>query len=101
VERHLAYALSAVDLESQFRFLLAARLWAERLADRSDGRRRIRLPEEVPTADPDGNADLRACANWFSTKAKEIGLLFDRRNGTDEFQRRNDEHSELLSLAVD
>lgn len=101
LERHLPGALKSVTLEDQFYFLLAARLWTDRLACRGTRKVKIRLPRELTPLDAAGNHDVREVGEWFTARAQELAQQFDARNGTDTFQAKIHELPELLRLAVD
>jgi hypothetical protein len=100
LERHLPGALASVEADLRFEFLLAARLWADRLAARGTRSVKVRLPEGPPAPGADGKSDVGALGEWFTAQAREIGRRFDARNGTDAFSRQIDELPELLRLAV-
>lgn len=99
-EDHLAGALETVDVESRFRFLLAARLWTERLL--RDGKRtlKLRLPKGPPEPDSGGKSDLNVLGAWLAAETQAIARRFDSRNGTDAFQEQIDELPDLLALAT-
>lgn len=101
LESHLPGALKSVALENQFQFLLAARLWTDRLVGRGTRTVKVRLPRELTPLDAAGNHDIRAVGEWFTARAQEIAQQFDARNGTDAFQAKIHELPELLRLAVD
>lgn len=99
VERHLADALATVQPLDRFEFLLAAWLWAEGVLRAGTRTLKVRLPEGPPPADDRGSRDIEACRDWFLDQAREIATQFDRRNGTDSFQRQIDELPGLFRLA--
>jgi hypothetical protein len=101
LERHLPGALASVEADGRFYFLLAARLWADRLASRGMRSVKVRLPDGPPAPGADGKSDVGALGEWFTGQAREIARRFDARNGTDSFARQVDELPELLRLAVD
>lgn len=101
LERHLPGALASVEVDGRFYFLLAARLWADRLASRGTRSVKVRLPDGLPKPGTDGKSDVGVLGEWFTSRAREIAGRFDARNGTDSFQRQIDELPELLRLAVD
>ena len=88
-------------VEDRFNFLLAARLWTDRLLGRGTHSLKVRLPKEVPIAKSDGPVDLGELGNWFLSQAQDVGRQFDERNGTAAFQEEIDELPELLRLAID
>jgi hypothetical protein len=100
LERHLPAALEIVRVVERFEFLLAARLWADRLASRGTRTLKVRLPTGLPAPDADGESDLNALGEWFTVQAQEIARRFDARNGTNAFQQQIDELPELLRLAA-
>jgi hypothetical protein len=101
LERHLPSALEVVMADERFEFLLAARLWTDRLASRGTRRLKIRVPEGLPAPDAEGKFDVTALGDWFTAQAQEIARRFDARNGTNAFQQQIDELPELLRLAVE
>jgi len=100
VERHLAGALDSVMLDERFAYLLAARLWTERLLGQGTEALKVRLPAGMPGADAVGKTDVRHLGQWFADEAQMIARRFDARNGTDAYQRRFEELPQLLRLAV-
>lgn len=101
VERHLAGALATVELDEGFQFLLAARLWTDRLLAGGTSKIKLHLPPELPAADANGDTDVAALHEWFTGRAREVAGRFDARNGTAAYQRQIDELPELLRAAVD
>ena len=101
LERHLAGALESVELDERFEFLLAARLWADRLAVRGTRTLKVRLPKGLPAPGADGKSDVGALREWFMERCQEIARRFDARNGTSAFQQHVDELPDLLRLAMD
>jgi hypothetical protein len=101
LERHLPGALESVLADERFQFLLAVRLWTDRLAGRGTRELKVRLPKGLPAADGDGKSDVGALGEWFTARAREIAQRFDARNGTTTFQEQIDELPELLRLAAD
>jgi hypothetical protein len=99
LERHLPGALDTVLVEERFTFLLAARLWSERLGGRGTRKLKVRLPAGLPTAGADGYTDIGVLGEWFLTQSRAIAQQFDARNGTDTFQAHIDELPDLLRLA--
>ncbi len=98
VERHISDAIETIEPLDQFKFLLGCWLWCEQLLRAGTGAVRIRLPEALPPADSRGYHDVLACRDWFLDQARDVADQFDRRNGTDAFQRRIDELPDLLAL---
>jgi hypothetical protein len=101
LERHLPSAIEIVTLNDRFEFLLAARLWSDRVASQGTHKLKVRLPKGLPATDADGKSDVRALGEWFMAQVREIARRFDARNGTDAFQQQIDELTELLRRAVD
>lgn len=101
LERHIAGALAAVELDECFQFLLAARLWTDRLLALGTNTMKLRLPPELPAADANSDSDLAALQEWLTARANEVAGRFDARNGTNAYQRQIDELPELLRAAVD
>jgi len=100
LERHLPAALNSVMLDERFNFLLAARLWTDRLLARGMPAIKLHLPDELPAADAQGRRDVAELGTWFTDQARSIAARFDGRNGTTAFQDRFDELPELLALAA-
>ncbi len=101
VERHLPGALASVSSDNRFQFLLAAKLWTDRMLKLGKARMKLRLPAGPPPADADGRSDLERLGGWFQDQAEGIAARFDARNGTDAFRRILDGRAELMELAVD
>ncbi|MBI3410378.1 MAG: hypothetical protein HY040_18730 [Planctomycetes bacterium] len=101
LERHLSGALQIVTVDDRFQFLLAGRLWTDRLRSRGTRKLKVRLPKGLPSPDADGKSDVSALGAWFTAQSQEIAQRFDARNGTNAFQQQIDELPELLRLALD
>lgn len=96
LERHLPGALEAVQLDERFEFLLAARLWAQRLAEQGKKPLKVRLPPALPAADGNGKSDVAALGAWFAEQAGVLARRFDARNGTTAFQTMIDDTEQLI-----
>lgn len=96
LERHLPSALESVQLDECFEYLLAARFWAERLAQQGTLRLKVRLPPALPAPDGEGRSDVKALSAWFAEQSRELARRFDTRNGTDAFQKAIDESDDLV-----
>ena len=101
IERHLPTALEAIAADERFQFLLAARLWTERLLGQDVRTLKVHLPQGLPAADAEGYSNVAALGEWFTIRARDIARRFDARNRTECFQQQLDELPELLRLAVD
>jgi len=100
LERHLPGALEYVTPDERFLFLLAARLWTDRLASGGTRALKVRLPKDLPASVSDGKSSVNELGEWFTAQAQEIARRFDARNGTSAFAQRIDELPELLRLAM-
>ena len=100
MEKHLTAVLDYVELDARFAFLLAARLWTDRLVSHGTDRIKVRLPPGPPAPDAPGNSDVRQLGQWFTEQAQAIAHRFDARNGNDYFQQQLDELPQLLRLPV-
>jgi hypothetical protein len=94
LERHLPGALETIMLDERFDFLLAARLWIDRVGE---GTRKLtlRLPKGIP-GNVHGKFDISRFRAWITQEAHEIARRFDARNGTQAFQEQIDELPNLL-----
>lgn len=101
LERHLPGALKAVSAEERFAFLLAARLWTDRLLEQGVRRLKVRLPEGPPAPDARGESDAAALGSWFGEQARAVAARFDARNGNTWFQQQIDALPDLMRLATD
>jgi hypothetical protein len=100
LERHLPAALATVTADDRFEFLLAARLWIDRLANDGVAQVKVRLPKGLPVSETDGKTDVALLGQWFTDEAKKIALRFDARNSNDYFQRQLEGLPALLDLAT-
>ncbi len=101
VERHLAGTLDSVMLDERFAWLIAARLWTDRLLGLGTDTIKVRLPAALPAADAEGQSDVKQLGAWLTEQAQAIARRFDARNGNDYYQRQIDQLPSVLELAVD
>ena len=100
LERHLPGALQTVANDERFQFLLAVRLWADRLVSLGTRKLKLRVPEGLPAPDADGKSDAtHSVSGSRHRRTRSPGV--STRNGTSAFQQQIDALPELLRLAVE
>jgi len=96
-EKHLIWALEAVDLTDIFEFYLASSLLFSRLR-KTKVEVTLRLPEAFPQHRGNGKYKVQALIDWLDDQVHSIAVKFDARNKTDCFKGRIDKNKELQAL---
>jgi hypothetical protein len=97
-EKHLPWALEAMDLSQRFNFYLAALFLIEQLREGGKDSLKLRLPAAFPGHQESGKYDLANLAKWLEDETRELAARFDERNGNDYFSRRLAERHRLKEL---
>ena len=86
-EEFLQPGMEAPDPDAHFRIFAASAGLCRRLAQHATTWR-LKLPDRHPLKNASGEYSCQELGDWFETSAREIGTLFDRRNGNDYFNAR-------------
>jgi hypothetical protein len=98
-EKHLILALESPCPAWRFRFLLAAKLLCERLAEAGRDSVKLKLPEAFPVRTDTGQYRTTNLADWFTADLTDWAHRFDGRNGNDFFRQRIHAIADLKTIA--
>jgi hypothetical protein len=100
LEKHLGWALAALELLQKFDFLNAGRFLLGRLTAASKESVRLRLPREFPGWQESGRYEVAGLRAWFDREAETLAAQFDARNGNDGFTKALAEVQQLDKLVT-
>lgn len=84
-ERHLPWALRAVDQRDRYVFFVVAKHLMEGLESRTPRARKLRLPQNFPLYDDSNRYRPAVLREWLADEACMLGERFDARNGNNYF----------------
>lgn len=98
-ERHLGWSLESNEPSTRFDFELAGWMLFDRLAERGNRFRKLKVPEVLPLPKDDGRYRPAEIAGWLEARTLDLAARLDARNGNEAFSREIDSARRFASGA--